>query len=197
MEFLADLFGGGGIGTIFSGLSGLLGGYLTKRENRLTLIQQNSHDLAMAKVDQQNNEFELKASIQLAKTKLDIAEKEGEIEKDLIETEGKATVDKLDAQAFVDGIREANKPTGHPGVDKFRALTRPLITWSLYLFVLIIFIVLHMKVGKLVLQDTDLLIQLYVYLVQSVIYLFIMAVSWWFMSRGEKSLNAIKGIFSK
>ncbi len=199
MEFLGDIIGAvgsGGFSAIFSGISGLVGGYLTKKENRLTMIENNKHELAMAQVDAQNAEFELRASIQIAKNKLQIAQAEGEIEADLIETQSAADIERLAGEAFKEGMKDANKPTGYPGVDKFRALTRPLITWSLYFFVIVMFGFLQWKVGALVAADTDLLIKLYVYLVQSVIYLFIMAVSWWFMSRGERSVAAIKGMLT-
>jgi hypothetical protein len=186
MSFLLDLLGAGGLGTVLSGVSGLIGGWLTKRENRKTLELTNAHELNMAEVDQRAAEFELKASIALAKSKLD-----------QVRVEGETQVDLEAARAFTAGLADANKPTGYAFVDKFRAMTRPLITWSLYLFTIVIFWTLHIKVGGIVAEDTELLVKLYVYLVQSVIYLFIMAVSWWFMSRGDKSAAAIRGLISK
>ncbi len=195
MEFLVDLFGGGGLGTIFSGISGIVGGYFTKKIVLETKKEEYKHDIAMANIDQKNAEFELRASIQIARQNLEIAQVEGEIENDIIESQQEADVARLEAGAFAAGMKEAQKPTGHPGVDKFRSLTRPLITWALFIFVVVMFIVLQIKVGAIVAEDTDLLIKLYVYLVQSIIYLFIMAVSWWFMSRGERSVETIKGMF--
>jgi hypothetical protein len=197
MEWLADLFGGGGLGTIFSGISGLIGGYLTKRENRLTMIEQNKHELAMADVDARASEFELKASIALAKQKLEIAETEGAIERDLIETRSMAETERLAGEAFKVGMAEAFKPSGYPWVDQLRSATRPIMTWLLYLIVVVIFIVLHLRVGNLVAENSDLMMKLYVYLVQSIIYLFIMSVSWWFMSRGESSVTAISKMMGK
>lgn len=196
MEFLVGLLGTGGLGTVFSGISGLVGGWLTKRENRKMMELTNAHELNMANVDQKAAEFELQASIHLAEKKIDLTETEGAVERDLIDAQADADVSAADARAFAEGLRNANKPTGTPWIDNFRALTRPLITWSLYIFVVIIFWVLHSKVGDLVAADTELLVKLYVYLVQSTIYLFIMAVSWWFMSRGEKSAKVIRGLIS-
>ncbi len=200
MSWLAEAataVGTGGFSAIFSGVSGLVGGYLTKKINLETMKEENKHELAMSQEDAKQAEFELRATISIAKNKLDIALAEGEMEQEIIQTQGEADVARLDAEAFSKGLEQANKPTGHSGVDKFRALTRPLITWSLYLFVVVIFVVLHLKVGDLVAKDTALLVKLYVYLVQSIIYLFIMAVSWWFMSRGEKAVATIKGMFAK
>ena len=195
MEFLVDLFGGGGIGTIFSGISGLVGGYLTKKINLETMREKYKHEIAMADVDAKQSEFELRATISIAKNKLDIAQAEGEIERELIEASSAADVARSEATAFAEGTKAAQAPSGYPGVDKFRALTRPLITWLLFAFVVVLFGFLQWKVGDIVATDTDLLVKLYVYLVQSVIYLFIMAVSWWFMSRGERSVETIKGMF--
>ena len=196
MSFLVDLLGAGGLGTVVSGVSGLVGGWLTKRENRKMLQLTNAHELNMAEVDQKAAEFELQASIHLAEKKIDLAETEGQIEQDIIAGQSDADVARSDARAFEAGLEAAQKPTGYAGVDKFRALTRPLITWSLYIFVVVIFAILHMEVGEIVLEDHDLLVKLYVYLVQSTIYLFIMAVSWWFMSRGEKSVKNISNLIS-
>jgi hypothetical protein len=194
---IVDAVGAGGFSAIFSGISGLIGGYLTKRENRLLLEIHNKHELKMAEVDSKQAEFELQATLEIAKNKLDIAQAEGEIAIDLTNAQRDAAVAGTEAKAFESGLRAAQKPTGFPIIDRFRVATRPLITWSLYIFVITIFILLHQKVGHLVAQDTELLIRIYVYLIQSVIYLFIMAVSWWFMSRGEKSVSVIKGMFSK
>jgi hypothetical protein len=196
MSALLDLLGAGGLGTVFSGVSGLVGGWLTKRENRKLMELTNAHELKMAEVDQRTAEFELQASITLADKKIDLAQTEGQIEEDLINAQAHADVARSDSKAFEAGLEAAQKPTGYPFVDKFRAMTRPLITWSLYIFVVTIFWVLHSKVGGIVAEDTELLVKLYVYLVQSIIYLFIMAVSWWFMSRGEKSVQSIRTLIS-
>jgi hypothetical protein len=196
MEFLLGLLGTGGLGPVLSGISGLIGGWLTKRENRKMAQLEHAHEVQMAQIDQKAAEFELQASLALAEKQIDLTQTEGDVERDIIEAQSVADVERNEAEAFRYGLQEAMKPTGHSGVDKFRALTRPLITWSLYAFVLAIFVVLHLKVGDLVAEDTELLIKLYVYLVQSVIYLFIMAVSWWFMSRGEKSAKTIQNLIS-
>jgi hypothetical protein len=196
MEFLLGLLGTGGLGTVLSGVSGLIGGWLTKRENRKMAEINNAHEVRMADIDLKTAEFEHNAAIALADKQIDLAETEGDIEMEIIDATAEADVSRLEATAFANGLAQGHKPTGYPWVDKFRALTRPLITWSLYIFVVVIFAVLHMKVGDIVAADTELLVKLYVYLVQSVIYLFIMAVSWWFMSRGERSARVIKGLIS-
>lgn len=196
MSFLVDLLGAGGLGTVVSGVSGLVGGWLTKRENRKMLQLTNTHELNMAEIDQKAAEFELQASITLAEKEIDLAQTEGQIAEDLIGVQAEADIERSAARAFEHGLQTAMGPTGYAGVDKFRALTRPLITWSLYIFVVVIFAILHLEVGEIVLEDHDLLVKLYVYLVQSTIYLFIMAVSWWFMSRGEKSVKNIRNLIS-
>lgn len=194
MEFLVGLLGTGGLGPVLSGVSGLIGGWLTKRENRKMAEINNAHDLNMAEVDARAAEFEFNASISLAEKQIDLTQTEGDVEQDIIEAQAVADVEREEASAFTYGIREATKPTGYAFVDKFRALTRPLLTWFLFIFVVVIFGVLQAKVGNIVAEDTELLVKLYVYLVQSTIYLFIMAVSWWFMSRGEKSAKVIRNL---
>ncbi|MFT5483323.1 MAG: hypothetical protein ACI9GW_001980 [Halieaceae bacterium] len=199
MSWLSDLAGGvatGGITTIFSGITGLVGGYLAKKEKRLLLTEQNKHDLAMADVDRQRDEFELKASLATLKAKEALTLTEGEMAQEIIQTQGESNVAELEARAFAAGLTSAQKPTGYPGVDKFRALTRPLLTWALFAFMIVIFGFLQWEVGSLVATDTALLVRIYIFLIQSVIYLAIMTVSWWFMSRGEQSVKAIKGMLS-
>lgn len=194
MEFLVGLLGTGGLGTVFSGISGLVGGWLTKRENRKMFELTSAHELAMAVQDQKAAEFELQATIELAERKIDLAQAEGKVAEDLIDAQSEADISASDARAFASALAADQGSTGHAGVDKFRALTRPLITWSLYLFILVIFWVLHSQVGDIVAEDTELLVKLYVYLVQSTIYLFIMSVSWWFASRGETAVKNIRNL---
>lgn len=194
MNTLIDLFTSGGLNTIFSGLTGLVGGYLSKRENRLLAIQENSHELAMAEMDMKADDQQLTATLELAKSKMQLAELEGDIKSDIIASKSSAKIDEIDAKGFADAVSEAQKPTGYPFVDKFKAMTRPVLTWALFVFMMILFAALHHRVGSVVAEDTELLIKLYVYLVQSLIYLFIMAVSWWFMSRGDKTTAQIKGL---
>lgn len=194
MSVWVDLLSGGGIGSALSAITGLVGGYLAKRENRLLMLETNKHEAKMAELDMRADEFQLEASLKIAQAGIELAQTEGEIEKELLGARSEANVNEIDAQGFAKAMVAAQKPTGYPFVDKFRAMTRPLLTWILFTFVATIFAVLHMKVGQIIQADTELLVKLYVYLVQSVIYLFIMAVSWWFMSRGEKSAAQIKGL---
>ena len=194
MEWLADLFGGGGVGTVLSGITGLIGGYLAKRENRKLIEIENDHEARMADLDMKADELQLQATLKLATKKIEQAQTEGEIKAELIGKKSEAKVDEIDAKGFAEAMAVASKPTGFDWVDKFRAVTRPLLTWFIFGFILVIFTVLHKIVGEIVAKDVSLLTELYVYLVQSVIYLFIMAVSWWFMSRGEKSAAQIKGL---
>ncbi|WAK44635.1 hypothetical protein vBAmePPT11V19_00009 [Alteromonas phage vB_AmeP_PT11-V19] len=193
MSELLDLFSGGAIGTTLSGVIGLIGGWLAKKENRLLAKQQNDHEQVMAKLDMEAEDKQLQASIALADKEQAMAQQEGKIALDLLDAETKGKIEQIDAQGFYTATANAQKNTGHPTIDMIRALTRPVLTWLTYVFVVVLFFVLWNKVGDLVSKDTDLLIELLVYLVRSVIYLFVMIVSWWFMSRGDKSHREIKG----
>jgi hypothetical protein len=195
MSFLIDVLADSTVGTFLSGISGLIGGYLTKRENRLQMIISNKHELAMSEVEAKAAEFELKASITAAKHKLDMAQQEGEIAQELAEIEHEADMGRLAAETFKEGVVAANSNLGDSWIDNFRKLTRPTLTWALFLFVVGVFAVLQHQVGGIVSDDTELLVKIYVYLISSMIYLAIMAVSWWFMSRGENSVKAINGMF--
>lgn len=194
MDWVIDLFGGGGIGTALSGITGMIGGYLAKRENRLLAELQNSHELKMAEVDQKAEERQLQAQIKMSELEQARIQTEGDVAMDVAQAESEANVKEIDAKAFADAMATAQKPTGVGWVDKFRAMTRPTMTWLLFIFVVVIFGVLHHRVGDLVGENATLMVELYVYLVQSAIYLFIMAISWWFMSRGEKSAEQIKAL---
>ena len=194
MSDLLSLFSGGGIGTALSAVTGLLGGWLTKRENRLVALEENRHEAAMAELDMRADQMQHAANIKLADKKYELAQKEGEIAADLITTQSLATVEEIDAKGFAAAIKEAQGPTGYPVIDKIRALTRPFLTASLYLFVVVIFGLLHYRVNAIAMQELGLMMELYIYIVKSTVYLFIMAVSWWFMSRGEKTAQQIKGL---
>ncbi len=194
MEWVTDLFTGGGLGTVLSGITGLIGGYLAKRENRKLVQIENDHEARMANLDMKADEIQLQATLKLADKKIEQAQTEGEIQSEIIYQKAEAKVNEIDAKGFAAAMSVASKPTGFDWVDKFRALTRPLLTWLIFVFILIIFSVLQSIVGEAVAKNIPLLTELYIYLVQSVIYLFIMAVSWWFMSRGEKSAAQIKGL---
>ncbi len=194
MSLLADLLVGGGLGTAVSTVTGMLGGFITKRENRLANEANNAHELAMAEVDMRAEEQQLQATMALAAQQLDITTAEGQIAAELIDVNSEAAVNEIDAKGFAEAIKEVNKPTGYSAVDKFRFITRPALTWCLFGFMIYMFYKLNSMVSGVVAEDTDTLVGLYMYLVQSAIYLFVLAVLWWFMSRGEKSSAQIKAL---
>lgn len=194
MEEILALFAGGGLGTAVSAITGLVGGYLTKKENRLLKEQENSHEVTMAKLDQESERYQLEASLKMAEADRIMARTEAEMAMEVASAEASAEVSKIDAKGFALAMAEAQKPTGYPFVDKVRSLMRPVLTTSTYVFIVVIFGFLQWKVGELVAKDTELLTGLYEYLIRSIIYLFIMMVSWWFMSRGDNSVQQIKNL---
>ncbi len=194
MEEIVALFAGGGLGTAVSAITGLIGGYLTKKENRLLKQQENAHEVTMTELNMQSEKFQLEASIKMADKDIEMARTEAEMAVEVENARAAGEVSIADAKGFAAAIVEAQKPTGVKWVDVIRNLMRPVMTLATYIFVVVIFGVLISKVGDTLYSDTEKMTGLIEYLIRSVIYLFIMMVSWWFMSRGDNSIQQIKNI---
>ena len=166
--WLVDLFATGGFGTIV----GLVGSYMTKREERLS------------------KEIEIKGQKQLAELRLKEQEQEQAHELGMadkaqkrVETEGALKIGEVEAGAFVASVADANRNVGIKFVDGIRGLMRPAIT----LYLLIIATVLAWKLNKLVGGlnglPVDEVYALYKSVIQQIIFLTATAVTWWFGSR--------------
>ena len=179
IETILGVLTSGGFGAI----TGLVGGFLAKREQRKLLELQNSHDLQMAEIDFKQSELEHKQALALVDKQVEIAQVEGAIQQDI-----------KDAEAFIESQKSLTQPASHPFMEIGKSLIRPVLTIILLFVTWDIYTDLHEIVGGLEGLDSDHTQDLFIYVVHSIIFLTITAVSWWFASRGEKAVAAIKGM---
>lgn len=182
LETVLGIFTSGGFGAI----TGLIGGFMQKREQRKILELENAHAEKMMEHDISMQRLENEQAVLLVEKKIDLAQAEGEIE-----------VDVREADAFVESVRQANKPTGNPWLDGIKTAMRPLITIVLLYFSWDIYNQLDNIIGGLEALDPEKLEDLYIYVIHAIIFLTITATTWWFASRGEKAVAAIKGMIGK
>jgi hypothetical protein len=176
---ILGLFTSGGFGAI----TGLIGGWLAKREQRKLLELNNDHDFRMANVDLKRDQLQFDHALAVVDKHIEKSQAEGEIATDVRE-----------ADAFVESIQSEAKSTGTRVGDAIRSAIRPLLTGFLLFISWTIYSNLDTLVGGLQSLDKEVIEQLFVYVVHSILFLTITAVSWWFASRGEKSVAAIKSM---
>lgn len=167
-------------------ITGLIGGIWQKIEQRKLVKEENRHDEEMAQIDIQLQTMENEQAILMVDKQIEQAQAEGAI-----------AVDIKDADAFVESIKAASKPTGNPWIDGIKTAVRPLLTAVLLYFSWDIYDQLRTIIGDLEGLDPKLTQELFIYVVHSIIFLTVTAVAWWFASRGEKAVAAIKGMIGK
>ena len=185
---LTDIIGAvasGGLMPIFGALGGLVGGWLAKREQRKLLELTNSHEHRMADIDIRRDTLQYNHELLIADKNLEQSQAEGEIADDL-----------RSADAFVESIKaEQHSHLGAFG-NTIKSAIRPIITAALLWCTWMIYSELNTLVGGLEGLDPVMLQELFVYVVHAIIFLTITAVAWWFASRGDKAVKAIKGMMN-
>lgn len=168
IETIAALLTSGGTG----GLIGLVGSWLTKREERKSLEIKFKHEVAMADIRRQ--EFELEADHELA-----MADKEMQ----RAELEGDIAVQGAELEAFTSSLDESKKSYGIIIVDAIRGLMRPVIT----VYLLVVATLCTLKIGSLVggleSLDPEMLSATYQSVINQMLFLTATSVTWWFGSR--------------
>lgn len=191
MEFLGDILGfigTGGFSAIFGGITGLVGTYLTKREERLAREQ----DL---KMQQLQNEHELKSK----EIDIQIIDKEWEGRNQVAISEGQAREAEADAEAFAESFKLEPKQYSDPEkrswfvrfilgiLDFVRGLMRPALTIYLCVLTSKIYWTLVEMIEELNLLPTAEQINLtHSLIVNTILYLFTTCVTWWFGTRNKQ-----------
>lgn len=172
MEILMKLADSTGLGALF----GIVGGWLTRREERKTQQVKNKHEIDMRDRDIQEMEIQNNHELTLADKKMEQTRLEGDITEDI-----------KNAEAFAVSIANQAKATGIMIVDAIRGLMRPLITT--YLLILTTFIAYKVgsKVGGLDAIPAAELFELYGYIIKQVVVLCSTAIFWYFASRPSRS----------
>jgi len=165
---LASLFASSGFGALI----GLLGSWLTKREERKNLQLKYDYDLKIAEVRKAEAAAEAAHELAMADKQIERAQVEGDIAKDIKETD-----------AFIESLKEQTQVYGVKWVDALRGIMRPLIT----IYLLALATIVTLAIGKLVgglqsLEQTELL-TIYKSVINQMVFLATTAVTWWFGSR--------------
>lgn len=159
--WLVDLVTTGGFGAVV----GLVGSYLTKREERMIQTE-----MAAARLEEAKLEFS---------HELSMADKQME----RAEVEGNLQVQEVEAGAFVESVKTASATIGITFVDAIRGLMRPVITLYLLGVATLLAIKVDDLVGGMAVFNGDQLFALYDQVIMQVIFLTATAVTWWFGSR--------------
>lgn len=168
MELLLSLFSSTGAGSIV----GMVGSWLTKREERKNLQLVNEHEKAMANIRVHEQKLEASHELAMADKQLESAEVEGNI-----------AIDQGEIAAFNTSLLQQSKSTGIAFVEAIRGLMRPLIT--LYLLVLVTYLAykISVLVNGLESISSDELVSLYQQMIHFFLSITSTAICWWFGSR--------------
>lgn len=168
MSALLGIFTSGGFGAV----TGLIGGWLAKRETRKSLELQYNHEQAMRTLQVQEAKAEREQALAL-----------GDQNMQLTEVEGQQRVEEKTVDAFKSSIESQGKSTGNASLDFVLRLIRPLITaWLLYMMAGIYGKLEQLTGGLKDLPVPD-QVALYMTIVDAIIFLTTVAVGWWFASR--------------
>lgn len=174
IESIIGLFSGGAVGAI----TGLVGSYLTKREERATLKLQQQHEAKMRQFDIEEASQEHSQALALADKKIEQAKTEAEIAADVSA-----------AETFNTSIKVGNEKSGIKWIDGVRSLMRPMITLMLlFASALLTYQISSLGVG-LESLGSDELLQMYQQIIKEALFLTTTAVTWWFGTRGSSQFK--------
>ncbi len=174
IETVAGIF----TSSAFGAVTGMVGSWLTKREERETLKVQQTHEAKMRELDIKEAEKEHAQALQLVDKAIDQAEAEGRIASDVAA-----------ARAFAASQKAGNQSSGVKVVDAAKTLMRPLIT--VYLLVIASYLVIEINTitGGLTQLPASALLSLYEQVLDEMIFLTTTAVTWWFGARPSSKRN--------
>lgn len=175
MTFLADIFASSGLGAVV----GLLGSWLTKREERRNLELKLAHESKMADIRKEEAAFEFSHELAMADKQVERAEIEGRIASDVEEM-----------AAFRDGLKEQQLIYRIKWVDAIRGLMRPVITVYLLVLATAVTVKIGSLTGGLETLEKDMMASLYSDTIGQILFLVTTAVTWWFGSRPSSGRKA-------
>ena len=180
MEFLSgivDILSTNGLGVI----TGLIGGWLAKREERKLFLLKAGHEVSMANIDLENSKLENAQMLAMADKSMEQAEIEGEIAMDI-----------ADSNLVVATVNAQAKHSGNAIIDGILRFVRPVI--AIYLLVVTTMLAnsLSKIIGNMNLLNPSIITDLYVHIIESTVLLTFIAVGWWFGARGGNLLKSQK-----
>lgn len=171
LDAVLNLFGGGVLG----GLVGLAGTWLKAREERAKLELQHQHQKDMRELDLR--EMEREAELRLKQTETEFAGKQA-----IAETEAEAATEVAASEVQAASYRHDKAAYGGGWVDSLRGAMRPVIT--VYLLA-VLSLVAWKLYGLEGMGGADATAQwlLFSDVVRDIVFLAVVAVTWWFGSR--------------
>ena len=168
MEALLSILTSTGAG----GIIGVVGSWLTKREERKNIQLQFERDVKLAEIRKDEAKIEADHELALADKQIERAQVEGSV-----------AIDQAEIEAFTDGLKEQSKNYGIKVVDGIRGLMRPLITVYLLIIATLLTLKINQLVGGLDSLEMSELKGIYDNVINQMLFLTATAVTWWFGSR--------------
>lgn len=167
LDTILGIFTSSGLGAIV----GLLGSWLTKREERRTLELKYDFDVKMAELRKSEAEMEFNHELAIADKQIEKTEIEGEIK-----------VEEAELNAFLEGLKEQQQLYKIKFVDAVRGLMRPVITIYLLIIATYITYKINSHVGISAVDKAELL-AVFKDTIAQIMFLVTTAIAWWFGSR--------------
>ena len=155
---------------------GVVGSWLTKREERANTELQLDHDIRMAEIRSEEARMEYDHALALADKKLEQTVVEGDV-----------AVGQAELSAFTESLKSGSVSTGVRVVDAIRGVMRPVITIYLLIIGSYVAYQINAYVGGLSSLPTNELLSLYRDIISQILFLLTTAVTWWFGSRPSSS----------
>ena len=169
LETIMAVLSSSGLGVI----TGLVGAFMSKREEFKVMQLQYSHEKAMAQYDLQRDVQDNAHDLDMADKNMEMAQTEGQIDTDIAEMGNVAET-----------IKAQGKSSGNPILDGILRFVRPVITFYLLAVLSVIGWKLHSLTGGLDNLPVGDLFTLYKHVIIQTTFLTVTAVAWWFGSRG-------------
>lgn len=172
MDAILDLLGGGALGGIVGAIASIFKG----AQERKAKAEEMAHEYRMTELSLRDAAQQQGHEIQMADKGIQRAEVEGAIQADV-----------ADSEAFSKSIVSGLKDTGIQLVDAIRGIMRPVIT--VYVLGVATYLAINVAalVGGLSGLDTDYVMQLYLRIIDDLMFLTMAAVLWWFGSRPTRN----------
>lgn len=155
------------------GIIGVIGSWLTKREERKNSQLKLDYEIKMAEIRREEAKAEAEHELAMADKQMERAQVEGNI-----------AIGEAELNAFQEGLREQSKTYGIKIVDSIRGLMRPVITLYLLIIATLLMVKIHELVGGMENAfSPEELIKTYKAVIDQLLFLTATAVTWWFGSR--------------
>ena len=195
MSIIADIISGGTSG-ILGSLLGVVGGFLTSKQNLKQQELKNAHEIALIKAE--NESMQIEYNLNLKRTELEIT---GEIAN-------------TEADAYIEAVRQMGKPSLPSRtlehllsgskfqravgtlisvllglIDVLKASVRPMLTIYLVIVTTVLTFSLQKTISLVQAFSGDELVLIYREIIFSIIFLTMMVVGWWFQNRQQSKFS--------